>query len=133
MKMKFIIGLLGLLFFTAAKAEIVPAGDFLLPNGTLNIAAIGSKQLTLNLAGWHVALDPERGPVFSTDPQMLADAWSALGMGLNAKVSALAVSGTDIYVGGSFKGTGAGGSAVAGIVCQGHHRLAPRPAAGAAS
>ena len=117
MKMKFIIGLLGLLFFTAAKAEIVPAGDFLLPNGTLNIAAIGSKQLTLNLAGWHVALDPERGPVFSTDPQMLADAWSALGMGLNAKVSALAVSGTDIYVGGSFKGTGAGGSAVPGLNC----------------
>jgi hypothetical protein len=118
MKKQFLCGLLpliGLLFFTTAKAETVPVGDFIMSDGTFNIEAIGSKQLSLNLAGWHVALDPERGPVFSTEPQMLADSWSALGNGLNSGVNVMTVSGTDIYVGGNFTGVGAGGTAVPGL------------------
>ena len=118
MKNQFISGLLPLiclLFITAAKAETALVGDFIMSDGTFNIEAIGSKQLSLDLAGWQVALDPERGPVFSTEPQMLADSWTALGSGLNAGVSAMAVSGTDIYVGGTFTGVGAGGTAVPGL------------------
>ncbi len=51
------------------------------------------------------ALDPRRGPGFK--PLALNGTWSTLGSGLNGEVTAIAVSGSDIYVGGWF--TTAGG------------------------
>ena len=61
----------------------------------------------MNLSGWHVTLDPERGPVFH--PQSLTYTWENLGTtagAINNPVYAIAVSGADVYVGGSFFSAG---------------------------
>lgn len=90
-------------------ATTAPAAKFLLPNGRLSTAAIGNQQLSLDLKGWHVSLDPKVGPVFSLAPPP-ADGLSALDKGLINTVNALAFSGSNVYVRGSFTAVGAGGT-----------------------
>ena len=84
-----------------------PANALIAPDGTLRLD--GTFTGTVNLSGWHVTLDPERGPVFH--PQSLTYTWENLGTGgpgaVNNPVRAIAISGTDVYVGGNF--TDAGG------------------------
>ncbi len=59
---------------------------------------------TVDIRGWDVTLDSDRGPVIT--PQQSTQTWSALANnGLNSYVNALAVSGTDMYVGGDFSAT----------------------------
>lgn len=79
---------------------------FLNPDGTLRLDGIGSG--AINLDGWNVSLDPLRGPVFT--PQSAGAAWHNLGTAAGAltrPVFAIAVSGSDVYIGGMF--TSAGG------------------------
>jgi len=96
----------------SAKASAASQEQKLSPAGLLN--ADGSLNLNtsasgnLDLSGYTVSLDPARGPVFS--PLVVTpNAWNALGTGVNSAVAALAISGTDVYVGGLF--TAAGGVA----------------------
>ncbi len=97
-----------------AYATTAPAAQFLLPNGTLNTAAIGNQQLNLDLKGWDVHLDPTLGPVFSPAPPPTISL-SALDRGLNGQVYAIAVSGSDVYVGGQFTNVGSDGTSVTGL------------------
>ena len=87
--------------------QTIPAGELLASDGTLHLD--GTFTGAVDLSGWHVTLDPERGPVFQ--PQSLASTWENLGTGgpgaVNNPVHAIAISGTDVYVGGNF--TDAGG------------------------
>ena len=102
---------------TAAHSETASATDFLMSDGTLNIDAIanGGRDLTLNIVGWHIELDPKRGPVFSAEPP-LTSPWSGLDMGLSGVVRAMAVSSAGIvYVGGDFRFVGTGGTPVDGL------------------
>jgi len=65
----------------------------------------------LDLRGWEVTLDGERGPLFKpvSRPAAPPIAWHALpNKGLKGYVSAMAVSGDDLYVGGGFYQTGDG-------------------------
>src|SRR5262245_18731817 len=86
-------------------AASVAAADFVRPDGTLDLTR--GVSAPLNLSGWNVTLDPARGPVLSQ--QIASGTWNALGTGLNSTVNAIAVSGSDVYVGGAF--TDAGGNA----------------------
>ena len=85
--------------------QTIPADELLAPDGTLRLD--GAVTGTVDLSGWHVTLDPELGPVFH--PQSFT--WEHLGTRpgtLNGTVHAVAVSGSDVYVGGGF--TDAGGN-----------------------
>jgi hypothetical protein len=84
------------------RAKEVSLENLLNPDGTLKLD--GSYSGALDLDGWQVDIDPERGPVFSST---LVSAWSSLGSGdgdgaLNHHVMAIAVSGVYVYVGGFF-------------------------------
>ncbi|WP_448540453.1 beta strand repeat-containing protein [Roseiflexus sp.] len=87
--------------------QTIPAEDLLNPDGTLHLD--GTFNGAVDISGWNVALDPDNGPIFS--PQALTYTWENLGTGvegvLNGDVHAIAISGTDVYVGGRF--TNAGG------------------------
>jgi N-acetylneuraminic acid mutarotase len=94
------------------RAEEPVPGDGVSPEGLLN--ADGTLDLatgfqgTLDLRGWEVTLDGERGPVLepATVSAASAPAWGALpNGGLNGTVYALAVMGDDLYVGGTFTQT----------------------------
>jgi len=120
LQLLFIAVLLTVVLVTAlpqpTQAELaVPSGDvspygLLNPDGTLDMST--GFQGTLDLRGWQVTLDGERGPVL--EPASLSDAsqaktWNAFpNQGLNYGVFALAVSGSDLYVGGYFSQTGDG-------------------------
>jgi hypothetical protein len=111
--------ILALLFVAAGTApagptraeEAVP-GSGVSPEGLLN--ADGTLDLstgfegTLDLRGWEVTLDGERGPVLEPATVSAASdpAWGALSNGgLNGTVYALAAMGDDLYVGGTFTQT----------------------------
>jgi hypothetical protein len=87
--------------------QTIPAEDLLAPDGTLHLD--GTFNGAVDISGWNVTLDPDNGPVFSS--QALTYTWEHLGTGLegllNGEVYAIAISGTDVYVGGRF--TNAGG------------------------
>lgn len=80
-------------------------------NGDGTLRADGNFSGSLDLTGWHVDMDPQRGPVLgpaqsndSARSPASARPWSNLGNGLqalNGSVSAIAVSGTDINIGGN--------------------------------
>ena len=89
---------------------ISPEG-MLNPDGTLNLEKGYSG--SLDLSGYSVEIDPVRGPVFGAErsgeanPQAAVTPgdWAAVGDGggvLNGSIWALAVNGTDVYVGGQF-------------------------------
>ncbi len=95
----------GSLVPSAAAAHHLAVNDFINADGTLNLAA--QPQGTFDLRGWNVTLDSVRGPVLapgaSAPAAPNAPTWSALAHnGLNNDVNALAVIGSDVYVGGSF-------------------------------
>ena len=81
--------------------------ELLNPDGTLNLYTgyTGS----LNLTGFSVVLDPEKGISASTateQEEVVMGTWSALGAGTSGTCYAVAVQGTDVYVGGSFANIG---------------------------
>ena len=77
-------------------------------DGTLNLSA--DLHGNLDLTGWQVKLDRQRGPILRPDrapaavPLLDLGVWSALGAGLDEMggVSVIAINGSDVYVGGSF-------------------------------
>ncbi len=78
--------------------------ELLRPDGTLNLTTGFSG--SLDVSGFGMELDPARGPMFhALAPTAIG--WSALGTGTDGNVYALAVIGSDLYVGGAF--TTAGG------------------------
>ena len=94
----------------AAPGGPVSPEGLLNPDDTLDLST--GFQGALDLRGWQVTLDGERGPVL--EPASLPDsfqliAWHALpNQGLSYLVQALAVVGSDLYVGGQFSQTGDG-------------------------
>jgi hypothetical protein len=100
-------------------ASSLPVTGLLNPDGTLNTATGASGALDLH--DWKVALDPARGPVFAHGngpagggisagggaqrPALSTGIGLPLGYGVDGGVSAIAISGTDVYVGGSFPWT----------------------------
>jgi len=80
-------------------------------DGTLNTGKGASG--ALDLRGWSVTLDSARGPILTHDAPAPAapnaDTWWAFAhTGLNYPVDALAVMGSDLYVGGEFTQTADG-------------------------
>ncbi|MFZ5879309.1 MAG: choice-of-anchor Q domain-containing protein [Chloroflexota bacterium] len=105
---------LGITPASAQPAAGLPAaGQFLNADGSLNLTTGYSGGL--DVSNYSVTLDPVRGPVFSP-LAITANAWNALGTGLNNFVSAIAISGTDVYVGGNF--TDAGGDVNADYIAK---------------
>ena len=93
----------------APIAGAVSPGGLLNPDGTLDTTT--GFQGTLDLRGWKVTLDGERGPLFKPVSRSAAPpiAWHALpNKGLGGRVYTQAVSGDDLYVGGRFHVTGEG-------------------------
>jgi len=92
----------------SAPAGAASPAWLLNPDGTLDLSA--GFEDTLDLRGWDVFLDPQRGPVLKLASQVTD--WNALPnqglQGLNDRVSALAIVGSDLYVGGLFGETGDG-------------------------
>ena len=86
-----------------SAASTSPEG-LLNPDGTLNMNKAFTG--TLDIAGWNVQMDPLRGPVFSSATLAAPGEWANVGMGVDGSltglVNAIAVSGTDVYVGGYF-------------------------------
>jgi hypothetical protein len=82
------------------KGDISP--DTLLnPNGTLKLD--GKTSGSLDLTDYSVQIDPQLGPVFT--PLAPQNEWAAVGAQggpFKFEINAVAVSGTDIYVGGGF-------------------------------
>ncbi|MCS7252157.1 MAG: Rax2 family protein [Thermoflexus sp.] len=104
-------------------APVLSPEALLNPDGTLRLAPDVSG--LLDLEGWSVQLDPERGPVLrpqgaSTSSSSSSGGWHNLGGGLygalNSTVYAIAVSGTNVYVGGTF--TDAGGNLNADFIAR---------------
>lgn len=102
-----LFALLGISSLCMASNKI-PASMLLNEDGTLNLRP--GIQGTLNTAGFHLELDPCKGPVLSETAAsaIVANSWSALGSGLNGNCFALVMDGLgNLYAGGTF--TSAGG------------------------
>jgi hypothetical protein len=85
---------------TESASEAVSPAGMLNPDGTLDLDEGFSG--ALDLSGYNVQMDPKLGPIFGPAP---TGQWSGMGNGgntFNSFVYAIAVSGTDIYVGGNF-------------------------------
>jgi YVTN family beta-propeller protein len=102
------------LCLNTVKGENAPAARFISSDGTLNKKALQGHNLSLDIKGWNVALDPKKGPVLTAAPPP-SGTWSALDKGLNNNVYSIAVLGTDVYVGGEFTDVASGGTPVAGL------------------
>jgi N-acetylneuraminic acid mutarotase len=102
---------------SAPAGAVSPAG-LLNPDGTLDMST--GFEGTLDLRGWDVFLDPQRGPVLKPASQVTD--WNALPnqglQGVNDRVSALAAVGSDLYVGGLFGETGDGSLANLGNIAR---------------
>jgi len=87
-------------------ADLPSAAEFLNADGTLNLSAGYSG--SLDISNYTVTLDPARGPLFSPPQTLTPNAWNALGIGglSGFSVYAIAISGTDVYVGGDFLNAG---------------------------
>jgi trimeric autotransporter adhesin len=94
-----------------AKGVLAAPGGFLNPDGTLKLD--GSFSGSLDLSSYNVSLDPARGPVFgpaaggaaSPAAAPATNHWGKMSSGgevFNSTITAIAVSGTDVYVGGNF-------------------------------
>jgi hypothetical protein len=84
----------------APASSSLSVATLLNSDGTLNLRPGASGKL--DLAGWNVTLDAERGPVFAPAAPT-AGSWSALGTGISGGVvNALAIRGTDVIVAGNF-------------------------------
>jgi hypothetical protein len=101
--------------FAGSSAQAAPVtsqglspASFLNSDGSLRLD--GRFTGALDLAGWQVRLDPRRGPVFAPTATP-SSGWNALGNGLNNWVGAIAISGSDVYVGGTFNNAGGNASA----------------------
>ncbi len=103
-----------------ALAGAVSPEGLLNPDGTLDLST--GFEGTLDLSGWEVTLDGERGPVLKPASRPAASstaAWHALpDQGLDSTVFALAMVGSDLYVGGSFAQTGDGSLANLGCIAR---------------
>ena len=113
-----LIALLVLTAIPAAPVQAAPAGGSLparplKADGTLDLAA--GFNGALDLRGWDVTLDAQRGPLFrpaenpAYAPAYSTSTWSALGTGVSgpsAQVNAIAISGSNVYVGGWFSSAG---------------------------
>lgn len=84
---------------TTPFASSIPASQLVNPDGTLNMQQ--GAQGSIDLVGWHVSLDPKRGPLF-TPQSPNAVGWAGLAYGVQGRVSAIVVNGSDVYVGGIF-------------------------------
>ncbi len=89
--------------------------EFLNVDGTLKLDDVVSG--SLNLSGWDIRLDPQRGPVFnareerqdvSTQADIAEGHWGSLSdtSAISGGVQAIAISGTDVYVAGEFSNAG---------------------------
>ncbi len=92
-------------------AKTLSPEALLRPDGT--IALDGKLSGAVDLRGWDVTLDGHRGPVLKRQHRApaspLATGWSTLAnYGLNNPVRAMAVIGSDLYVGGEFTQTADG-------------------------
>ena len=108
-----IIGLLGVQPAPAAALEAAPAdtrplAEMLQPDGSLNLGT-GYHGL-LDPADWRMTYDVQGAPLFVPDgPDSLpapVGTWNPLGNGLGARVYAILVVGSDVYVGGDFQDAG---------------------------
>jgi hypothetical protein len=95
---------------TKILGKLVSPQEYLNADGTLKLGE--GLSASFDLSGWNVELDPLRGPVFIPTEELHSATngeWYALGSNgngsgsLNDKVNAIAISGNDVYVGGSFK------------------------------
>lgn len=89
---------------TMARAAGNAPSSLVNADGTLNLAA-GYKG-PVNISGYDVHIDPQRGPIFR--PLMSSDTWNSLATGLNDIVLSIVVDNGYVYVGGLF--TDAGGN-----------------------
>ncbi|MBI3175949.1 MAG: S-layer homology domain-containing protein [Chloroflexi bacterium] len=100
------VGLVGLptVAVHAQSGSALTSPDGMLnPDGTLKVD--GAFNGALDLKGWDVAIDPQKGPVFSQANSPALGNWENLGEGgsaLNYYVSSIVLIGTDVYVGGGF-------------------------------
>jgi hypothetical protein len=88
----------------STSPELTSPVNHLNPDGTLNLD--GSFSGSLDLQGWDVQIDSSRGPVLSV--ALPKGQWGSMGEGngpLRNEVYAIAVDGTDVYLGGAFLDT----------------------------
>ena len=91
-------------------ASLRPLEELLNPDGTLNLTT--GFHGALDPTGWRMGYAADGMPIFvPAAPAGPANTWHALGSGLNNSVSAIAVAGPNVYVGGAFINAGGNPSA----------------------
>src|SRR5215216_4807294 len=101
-----VVGVYTVVPVQAVSLATPPKNEFLNRDGTLKLD--GNYSGSIDLQGWNVQLDPVLGPVFRPAQPLASQGWSALGSGfsgdgaLSNEVWAIAVNGSDVYVGGFF-------------------------------